>query len=149
MIATSQACFLFIVVLVGLPGGQDREVQSTIENSIKAKEPAWELSAKEAQTKSTIYRWKSGRESVEVEVFVTASPEAAAAKFQGFIRHMPVPSKEKLEGFGDEALLWQSPNTDVCMLLFRRSNVFFHINGSMPTNAKRFAKHLDDLLANR
>ena len=149
MIATSQACFLFIVALVGLLAGQTQQVQSTIENSIKAKEPAWELSAREAQTKSTIYRWKSGRERVEVEVFVTASLAAAAAKFQDFIRHMPVPPKEKVNGLGDEALLWQSPNTDVCMILFRRSNVFFHINGSLPTNAKRFAKHLDDLVSSK
>ncbi|MDX6305377.1 MAG: hypothetical protein QOI77_2346 [Blastocatellia bacterium] len=147
--ATVQACFLLIVALVGLLGGQTRDLQATIENSIKVKEPAWELSAKEAQTKSTIYRWKSGRERVEIEVFVTASPGAAAAKFQDFARHIPVPPKEKVDGLGDEALLWQSPNTDVCMLLFRRSNVFFHINGSLPTNAKRFAKHLDDLLANK
>jgi hypothetical protein len=149
MMASSQACFLFIVALVGLLSGQARGVQSTIENSIKAKEPAWELSAKEAQTKSTIYRWKSGREKVEVEVFVTASPGAAAAKFQDFARHIPIPPKEKVDGLGDEALLWQSPNTNVCMILFLRSNVFFHINGSLPTNAKRFAKHLDDLPANR
>lgn len=149
MIATAQACFLLIVALVGLLGGQTRELQATIENSTKVKEPAWELSAKESEPKSTFYRWKSGREWVEIHVFVTASPKAAAAKFQDFIWHMPVPPKEKLEGLGDEALLWQSPNTDVCMLLFRRSNVFFHINGSTPTNAKRFAKHLDDLLAKR
>jgi hypothetical protein len=146
MIATSQACFLFIVALVGLLDGQTREL-SMVENSIKAKEPAWELSAKEVQTKSTIYRWKSGRERVEVEVFVTASPEAAAAKFQDFIRHMPVPPRGKVDGLGDEALLWQSPNTDVCMILFRRRNVFFHINGSLPAHARRFAGHLDDLVS--
>lgn len=147
--ATAQACFLLIVALVGLLGGQTRELQATIENSIKVKEPAWELSAKESEPKSTIYRWKSGREWVEIHVFVTASPQAAAAKFQDFARHIPVPPKEKVDGLGDEALLWQSPNTDVCMLLFRGSNVFFHLNGSLPTNAKRFAKHLDDLLANK
>ena len=116
-----------------------------IENSIKVK-PAWELSAKEAQPKSTIYRWKSGRERVEVEVFVTASAETAAAKFQDFIRHVPVSPKEKVKGLGDEALLWQSPNTAGCMIVLRRSNVVFHIDGSLLTHFKRFAAHLDDLV---
>jgi|SRR6267154_3571877 len=149
MIATSQACFLFIVTLVGLLGGQTRELQSTIENSIKVKEPAWELSAKETEPKSTFYRWKSGRESVEVHVYVTASPQAAADQLEEYARHVPVPPKEKVQGLGEKALFYQSPNTDVCMILFRRSNVFFHLNASLATNAKRFAKHLDDLLASK
>jgi hypothetical protein len=149
MIATAQSCFLLIVALVGLLGGQTRELQATIENSIKLKEPAWELSAKESEPKSTFYRWISGREWVEIHVFVTASPQAAADQLEEYARHVPVPPKEKVQGLGEKALFYQSQNTDVCMILFRRSDVFFHINGSMPTNAKRFAKHLDDLLANR
>jgi hypothetical protein len=116
-----------------------------IENSIKSKEPAWELSRKETQPKSTIYRWKSGSERVEADVFIMASPTAASDEFKEVIRRMPVPPKEKLKGLGDEALLWQSPNTSGCMILFHRSNVFFHMDGSSVANAKRFAKHLDDL----
>ena len=144
---TLPACFLFIASLAGLLTGQTQLPQSSmLEKSMKIKEPAWELSKKEDRPKSTIYRWKSGQERVDVEVFATASQEAAAAKFQDFIRHMPVPPKEKVNGLGDEALLWQSPNTDGCMILFRRSNVFFHIDGSLVTHAKRFAGHLDDLV---
>ena len=73
------------------------------------------------------------------------SPEGAAAKFQEFSRHMPVPWKEKLKGRGDEALVWQGANTDQCMILFRRGNVLVQLNGSSSLHAKRFIKHLDDL----
>jgi len=142
--------FLFIIAVLAGSVGPTQELQSsTIEASIKSKEPGWELSAKETEAKSTLYRWKSGRESVEVLVFVTASPQAAADKLEEYARHVPVPPKEKVQGLGEKALLFQSQNTDVCMILFRRSNVFFHINGSLPANAKRFAKHLDDLVANK
>lgn len=147
---TLPACFLFILALAGLLTGQSQEVQpSMIEKSMKIKEPAWELTKKEAEPKSTIYRWKSGREKVTAEVFVTASPEAAAAKFQEFKRRMPVPPKKKLQGLGDEALLWQSLNTDGCMILFRKSNVFFHIDGSVLNDAQRLAGHLDNLVGQK
>jgi len=124
------------------------ELSSKIETAIKSQEPAWELSGKEAQPKSTIYRWKLGSERVEADVFMMASPTAATDEFREFIRRMPVAPKEKLEGLGEEAWLWQSPNTSGCMILFHRSNVFFHMDSSSVADAKRFAKHLDDLFRN-
>jgi hypothetical protein len=91
---------------------------SEIENAIKSKEPAWELSRKEAQPRSTIYRWESGSERVEAEVFIMVSERDATDEFKEFIRRMPVPPKEKLKGLGDEAFLWQSANTSGCMIVF-------------------------------
>ena len=141
MITSLQLCLLLIAA--GFALEQPQSV--LIENSIKSKEPAWELSGKEKQPKSTIYRWKSGTERVEADVWIMDSPTAAIGEFKEFIRRMPVPPKEKLKGLGDEALLWQSPNTTGCMIVFHRANVFFHMDGSSVTDAKRFAKHLDDL----
>ncbi len=36
---------------------------------------------------------------------------------------------------------------NVCMILFRRANVFVQLNGSSPVHAQRFMKHLDGLVA--
>jgi len=149
MMTTLRLCLMTVVAFAGSTFAQSQAPQSVaIESAIKSNEPAWELSAKEKQPTSMIYRWKSGGEKVEAEVFVTASPKEAADKLQEFIHHMPVPPKERLHGLGDEALLWQSPNTNGCMILFRRGNVFFHMDGSLVVHAKRFAKHLDDAVAN-
>lgn len=141
---TLLACFLLMSAFASLNSGQTQQPKSSkIESSMRLKEPEWVLSKTEAQSKSTIYRWNSGQEGVVAEVFVTASPAAAAAKFREFKRRVPVPPKEKLKRLGDEALLWQSENTKGCMILFRRSNVFIHINGTLLIDAQRFAGHLD------
>lgn len=148
-ITTTTLVLWLVVIASGSLAAQTRSSKSApaaeIENAIKSKEPAWELSDKEAQPKSTIYRWNLGSERVEADVFMMASPSAATDEFKEFIRRMPVPPKEKLKGLGDEALLWQSPNTSGCMILFHTSTVFFHIDGTSVANTKRFAKHLDDL----
>ncbi len=148
MMTTLHLCLFLTAALAGSLTVQAQGSQSSmIENSIKQKEPAWEFSspARESEPKSTFYRWKSGQEWIDIRVFVTDSPQTAAAQLKEFARHVPVPPKEKLRGQGDEALLYQSANTSGCMILFRRGNVFVHVNGSSLIHAKRFAGHLDDL----
>jgi len=81
----------------------------------------------------------------DVHIYVTDSQDEAAAKLNEFAHYVPIPPKERLKSPGDEALLFQGVNTDECMILFRRGNIFVHLNGSSVADAKRFAKHLDDL----
>jgi hypothetical protein len=123
------------------------ELASKIKDAIKSKEPNWEFSSprREADANSTYYHWKSGQEDIECRVFVTDSQQAATAKLNEYAHHVPIPPKERLKTPGDEALLFQGVNTDGCMILFRRGNIFVHLNGTSVVNAKRFAKHLDDL----
>ena len=52
---------------IGGPGSQ--ELSMLIEASINKKEPEWRLVAKEAESGSTIYRWKSGQETIVAQVF--------------------------------------------------------------------------------
>ena len=118
---------------------------SEIENAVKNKEPAWELSAKKVKPDSTSYRWKLEEQQIDVHIYVTDSQDAAAAKLNEFAHYVPIPPKERLKSPGDEALLFQGVNTDECMILLRRGNVFIRLNGSSVADAKRFAKHLDDL----
>ena len=117
-----------------------------IENSIKSKEPAWELSSKKVKRESTTYKWKSGEQRVDIRVYVTDSPQKAAAKLSEFSQYVPVTPKERLKSLGDEALLYQGRNTNDCMILFRGGNVFVHLNASSAVNGKRFAKHLAEIL---
>ena len=130
-----------LLLIAGVVGSLIPQTQasksSKIENFIKSKEPAWQFSspAREAEPESTFYQWQKGEEWIYFRVFVTDSKQAAAAKFKEFSRHMPVPWKEKLRGTGDEALLCQSANTNACMILFRRGNVFLQLNGSSADNA--------------
>ncbi len=153
MTTTIHLCLLLVIALAGSLNpqteGSQSALASSIENSIKSKEPGWEFSApaREAQPNSTLYRWKSGEERIRARVFVTDSPEAAAKQLNEFSRHVPVPPKVKLKSPGDEALLYQGENTNGCMILFRRGNVFVSLSGSSVVHAKRFAKHLDDLFA--
>jgi hypothetical protein len=139
--------------MVGMIGPLTWQTQgsdsSVIENSIKAKEPAWELSAKKIKRDSTFYRWESGQQRIYMNIFVTDSPQAAAAKLNQVAQQVPITPKERPKTPGDEALLYQGVNTNECMILFRRGNIFVHLNGSSVANAKRFAKHLDDLFRSK
>jgi hypothetical protein len=88
---------------------------------------------------------KLEEQQIDVHIYVIDSQDAAAAKLNEFAHYVPIPPKERLKSPGDEALLFQGVNTDECMILFRRGNIFVHLNGSSVADAKRFAKHLDDL----
>jgi hypothetical protein len=146
MTTTLKLCLLVIAGVAGsLTFQTPSSDSSSIENCIRTKEPAWELSVKKVKPDSTSYRWKLGAKQIDVHVFVTDSQQAAAAKFNEYGQHVPIPPKERLKSPGDEALLFQGVNTDECMILFRRGNIFVHLNGTSVADAKRFAKHLDDL----
>jgi hypothetical protein len=146
MTTTLQLCLLVIAgVASSLTFQTPSSDSSLIENCIRSKEPAWQLSAKKIKPDSTSYRWKLGEQQIDVHIYVTDSQDAAAAKLNEFAHYVPIPPKERLKSPGDEALLFQGVNTDECMILFRRGNVFVHLNGSSVADAKRFAKHLDDL----
>jgi len=136
------AMLLTMLLCRAINGVAFQELSSLIEPSIKVKEPEWRLVAKEAQSGSTIYRWKFGREIVAVEIFVTASKQAASDLLQKNVLRVPVPPKEKVKGLGDEALLYQSGNAANGMVFFRKSNVFVRITGSSAPNARRFADHI-------
>ena len=126
-----------------------QDVLSSIEGSIKNNEPTWQLSAKERQPKSTIYRWKAGNENVVAEVFVTSSKQAASDLLQEHAFRVPVPPKQKLKDLGDEALLYQSGSAANGMILFRRSNVFILLTGSSLSHARRFANHIVNVIPDR
>ena len=147
---TLKICLILMTGIVGVLAAQNQTAHSSkIEKAIKSKEPGWKFSspAREAEPKSTFYRWTSGKEWIDVRVFVLNSPAAAHEQLMEFGRHIPVPPKAKLQGFGDEALLWQSPNTTVCTIMFRRANVFVQLGGSSSVHAKRFLKHLDEVFS--
>ena len=139
-----QLCCSLVLLCCNSMAGVTQEKLPSIEDSIKSNEPSWQLSAKERQPDSTIYRWKSGGEIVAVEVFVTASKQAASDLLQKYRLRVPVPAKETLKGLGDEALLYQSG-----MVFFRKSNVFVRITGSSAPNARRFANHIAGVLPDK
>ena len=128
--------------------GVTQAILPSIEDSIRSNEPTWQLSAKERQPKSTIYRWKAGNENVVAEVFVTSSKQAASDLLQEHAFRVPVPPKQKLKDLGDEALLYQSGSA-AGMILFRRSNVFILLTGSSLTHARRFANHIVNVIPDR
>lgn len=140
MTRTLVCCFLLVLVLFS--GSMAQDVLSLIENAVKVNEPTWQLSATERQPTSTIYRWKSGTESVVFEVFMKPSKQAAADLLREYQFRVPVPPKEELKGSGDEALLYQSASATNAMILFRKSNVFVRLTGSSVLHAKRFANHV-------
>lgn len=116
--------------------GVTQDILPSIEDSIKGNEPAWQLSAKERQPDSTIYRWKSGGEIVAVEVFVTASRQTASDLLQKYRLRVPVPPKEILKGLGDEALLYQSGMVffrKFRMCLFALPEAQHRMPGDLPT----------------
>jgi len=121
----------------------------SIEDSVKINDPTWQLSAREQQPKSTIYRWKLGQDNVVAEVFLTSSKEAASDLLQQHAFRVPVPPKEKLKGIGDEALLYQSSAAPNGMILFRKSNVFILITGSSVLNARKFANHIASVISDK
>lgn len=143
------AMLLAMLLCRAINGMAPQELSSLIEGSIKNNEPAWHLSAKERQPDSTIYRWKSGREIVAVEVFVTASKQAASDLLQKNVLRVPVPPKERVKGLGDEALLYQSRNAANGMVFFRKSNVFVRITGNSAPSARRFADHIASVVPDK
>lgn len=144
MMKIFQLCCSLVLLFCNSMAGVTQDILPSIEDSIKSNEPAWQLSAKERQPDSTIYRWKSGGEIVAVEVFVTASKQAASDLLQKYALRVPVPPKETLKGLGDEALLYQSG-----MVFFRKSNVFVRITGSSAPNARRFANHIASVVPDK
>ena len=144
---------LFVIACGSLPAqttSSQSELASKIETAIKSQEPAWEFSPtpRDARANSTVCHWKSGPEQIDIHVFVTDSAEAAVGKLNEFAQQVPIAPKERLKTLGDEALMYQGVNTKACMILFRRDNIVIHLNGSSVADAKRFAKHLDDLFRN-
>lgn len=109
-----------ILVIVGCNAMASRlQLSSLIESSMKDKEPNWRLYSKEAEPRSTIYIWKSGKDILVAKVFVTASEQAASDTFRKYARRFAVPPKERLKDLGDEALIFQSDNFPSGSLLFR------------------------------
>lgn len=139
---------LFLLGIAGLACSLISQTQGSqsdlIENSIKSKEPAWELSSKEEKRDSTNYKWKWEEQWIDIHVYVTDSPQKAAAKLSEFSQFVPVTPKERLKSLGDEAMLYQGLNTNDCMILFRRGKVFVQLKASSVVNGKRFARHLAD-----
>ena len=65
-----------------------------------------------------------------------------------FAMRFAVPPKARPKDLGEEALLFQVGKASGT-ILFRKSNVFVHINGSSITNARRFALHIIELIASK
>ena len=149
MRTTLKLSLTLTTILIGSLVGNAQDMQSKIESSIKSKESNWVLAKKEVQPESTIYRWKSDSDWVTMEVFVLGSAQLAKQKLAQYRRRVPVPPKEKLQEPGDESLLYQSDTGTSCMLLFRRAHLFVQLNSNTQVNAKRFARHVNDLLADR
>lgn len=148
MITISVCCSLLLLFCSSM-AAVTQDVLTSIEGSIKDNEPTWQLSAREQQPKSIIYRWKAGKEIVVAEVFVTSSKQAASDLLQEHAFRVPIPPKQKLKSLGDEALLYQSGNAANGMILFRRSNVFILLTGSSVPNARRFANHIVNVIPER
>lgn len=149
MITILRVCCFLLVPLCNPMSAAPQGVLLAIEGSVKSNEPAWQLSEKEQQPNSTIYRWKSGQEEVVAEVFVTPSKQAASDLLQKYAFRVPVPPKEKPKDLGDEALVFQSSDVAGGMILFRESNVFILITGSSITVAKRFANHIGSVIPDK
>lgn len=143
-LCTAMLLSMFLFNSIG--GARFQELTWLIETSIKDKEPEWRLVAKEAESRSTIYRWKSGQENILAQVFSAESEQAASDMLHKFAMRFAVPPKARPKDLGEEALLFQRGNASGGTILFKKSNVFVHINGSSIVNARRFALHILDLI---
>jgi hypothetical protein len=141
--------FLCVLIPICNSMASAQELSTSIERSIREKEPDWQLVAKESEPAYTIYRWKMDKQYVNAEVHVTASNQAAADLFHEFGMRIPVPPKSKPNDLGDEALLFQSANAPNGSLLFRKANVFIAISGSSMIDEVRFARHLAGLISTK
>ncbi len=109
-----RVCFSLLVLLGCSMGAVTQDLSQSIESSIQNNESDWQLSAKklrpaqELLPHSTSYWWKSGEQSVVVEVFVNPSEQTASALLRQYAFRIPVAPKEELKDLGDQALLYQS-----------------------------------------
>ena len=141
------ACIFLLIVACSCITATLQDLPSLIERAMKEKEPNWQLYRTESTPRSTIYMWKLGEDVVQVEIFVTASEQAASDAFSKIALRFNVPPKERPKDLGDEALIFQSERFTSGSILFRKGSVFIKIGGSPMVDMKRFATHFAELIS--
>ena len=147
---------LLMIVLPNIAAftAPDSYLLSRIENAVKEKEPRWKLKKKRAsaQNKYTLYEWKSGKSFAGAFVLIVPSRERAAEALKGLTYDFEVHGLKMVitgavPNLGDENYEWRDPDHDgVAGVDFRRGAVVVHVKASSLEIAKRFARHIADVI---
>lgn len=158
--------FLLVGVILGtlIVVGQQGEpvtrnqipVFDRLNNTIKAKEPKFKLTANSQHNKQghkyVLLGWQSGEDLVSTTTYEFSSPEEATDMMRKSLaapRSVPVQTT-KLTQLGDEAYMSTSyySKEGRTYLFLRKGNYFILMTASSQDLAKRFAKHMADEIEN-
>ena len=117
------------------------QLSSNLERTIKGKEKSWTLEKNEFYDKSNLQNWRSGKQQVELQVFVYDS-EAEASRMLVSHGARSVSYSQELKGFGgDEARYIDYPY--FTWVGVRRGTVVMVAQGPAKDLAvtKRFVRH--------
>lgn len=123
-----------------------------IERVTKENEPEWKLDRKLPSAKLVALRWSSGEARVFMSINVTESPAGANEIYNNSVGRLseelgPKATKSSIPNLATENQLWTGHNNDgSAAIQFRHGNVHVLLFAPSEEVAKRFARHVADLL---
>lgn len=148
-------CVLSLLVSLAGAAQNGLSLKDKVKNSIREKEPAWELSgdtevAPDESSNITVLTWRQSKTSVEAVILTYESKESALKAYRGVERDrifggttMNVSEDTSLT-VGDERLVWADAHSpDIKGVTFVRGRTFIHIKTQDLSVAKMFAEVID------